>query len=48
MLRVFFAANAIMSALATDACEATDTFSSNIISIVPMSRINVAACIVLW
>lgn len=39
-----FAANAIAPALATDALKATDTFSPNIITIMPASRINVAAC----
>lgn len=39
-----FAANAIAPALATDALKATDTFFSNIITIMPLSRINVAAC----
>lgn len=38
-----FAANAIVPALATDALKATDRFFS-IIAIMPLSRINVAAC----
>lgn len=44
MFRGFAAANAAVPALATDALKATDTFSPNIITIMPTSRINVAAC----
>lgn len=44
MFRGFSAANAAAPALATDALKATDTFSPNIITIMPTSRINVAAC----
>lgn len=44
MFRGFAAANAAAPALATDALKATDTFSPNIITIMPTSRINVAAC----
>lgn len=44
MFRGFSAANAAAPALATDALKATDTFSPNIVTIMPTSRINVAAC----
>lgn len=40
----FFAANAVAPPLATDALKATDTFPPDIITMMPMFRMNVAAC----
>lgn len=39
-----FAANAVASALATDALKATDTFPPGVITAAPAPRINVDAC----